>query len=421
MKKPDQIISEFKEQLNGIPDKKEKVEAILEFVLIYGDTFGETIVEIFENGIEMSKEIGFKAGEIICYLNLMFFGGITKGLASGKHYHTIEEIIEKLLDLKNDNDWYQIGLNQLAFLYWFKGEYEKAFQTIFEATRTPSGKTKTGLAWNNFALGVFYFDTKDFENSKIYYQKAFDLFGVEKLEYGKARAAGGLGSVALMQNRLADAKPLLEYSANVYRELSHYSGLSRAANDLGILEKSNENFPAAIKLLEESIEVRKEIKHLQGLVTSYTELGEVHLLCKKYDLALEQFNKGLDLALEVKTFQKQMRLYKLLYDTYKELKKTDLALENFEKYYEIKSKLLSDEATNKIKKIQTQYEKEKSEKEAEIERLKNIELKAANEIIEQKNKDITDSIRYAKRIQISLLPTEKYIERMLKSLRKKDN
>ncbi len=38
-------------------------------------------------------------------------------------------------------------------------------------------------------------------------------------------------------------------------------------------------------------------------------------------------------------------------------------------------------------------------------------------LLEEKNKDITDSIHYAKRIQESLLPTEKYIERNLIRLR----
>lgn len=36
------------------------------------------------------------------------------------------------------------------------------------------------------------------------------------------------------------------------------------------------------------------------------------------------------------------------------------------------------------------------------------------DIISEKNKDITASIRYAKRIQTSLMPTEKYIERIFK-------
>lgn len=39
-------------------------------------------------------------------------------------------------------------------------------------------------------------------------------------------------------------------------------------------------------------------------------------------------------------------------------------------------------------------------------------------IIEEKNKDITDSIQYAKRIQNSLLPTEKYIDKSFKRLKK---
>jgi len=38
---------------------------------------------------------------------------------------------------------------------------------------------------------------------------------------------------------------------------------------------------------------------------------------------------------------------------------------------------------------------------------------------EEKNKDIVDSIHYAKRIQQSLMPTEKYLERNLKELKQK--
>ncbi|MEO6305826.1 MAG: hypothetical protein ABIP51_21950, partial [Bacteroidia bacterium] len=36
-------------------------------------------------------------------------------------------------------------------------------------------------------------------------------------------------------------------------------------------------------------------------------------------------------------------------------------------------------------------------------------------VVDEKQKEILDSIHYAKRIQISLLPTEKFIERILKN------
>lgn len=44
-------------------------------------------------------------------------------------------------------------------------------------------------------------------------------------------------------------------------------------------------------------------------------------------------------------------------------------------------------------------------------------LKERNALIEGKNKNITDSINYAKRIQQSLLPTEKYIQKKLDEIK----
>lgn len=417
MKTPDEILNELKVKLNALPGNKEKVEGIIDFVLIYGDSFGEGIVELLEEGVALSREINFDSGETICHYNLAFFGGMTQGHTRSKYNHTIPDLFEMLEKLKSEPTYYAVGLNLMAFFHWFRGEYEKGFDLIFEASKLPGGYAGYGAAWNNFALGVFYFDTKDYENSRISYQKAFDIFAADNNEYGQARSTNGLASVALMQNRTKDALPLLENAASTYRKLSHYSGLSRAVNDLGQLEKANGNYSRAIELLKESVELRKEINHLQGIITSYTELGEVYLFTKDYDSALDQFTQGLALAAEVNSKQKQMRLHKLLYETFKKLNNTELALENFEKYYEIRSQLLSDEASNNIKKIQTKHEKEKSEKEAEIERLKNVELKMAYREIEEKNKEIIDSITYALRIQTSLMPTEKYIERMLNRLR----
>ncbi len=47
-------------------------------------------------------------------------------------------------------------------------------------------------------------------------------------------------------------------------------------------------------------------------------------------------------------------------------------------------------------------------------------MEKQKDIIEEKNKDITDSIVYAQRIQQSLLPTEKYIEKNMDRLRKRE-
>jgi serine phosphatase RsbU (regulator of sigma subunit) len=318
-------------------------------------------------------------------------------------------------EIRHDQEMYVIALNLISYFHWFRGEYEKAFNLAFESLKLNDDRAVLGKAWNNFGLAVFYFDTKDFENSEKHYRIAQDTFIQLDHEYGKARASNGLGSVAIVQNQVEKALSLLEYSATVYRKLGHYAGLSRVATDMGVLEKSRANYAKAVAHLKESINLRREIEHIQGLITSYSELGETYLLMKEYPGALEQLQYGLDLALEIKAQQKEMRLHKLLYDTFKALKNTELALHHFEKFFEVKSQILSDEAANNIKKVQTQFEKEKSEREADLERFKNEELSRVNAIIEQKNKDITDSINYAKRIQMGILPREGSLDKCLEN------
>jgi serine phosphatase RsbU (regulator of sigma subunit) len=59
-----------------------------------------------------------------------------------------------------------------------------------------------------------------------------------------------------------------------------------------------------------------------------------------------------------------------------------------------------------MKNQQIAHAVERSKREAEIYQLKNVELKKAYDEIEEKNTEITDSIRYAKRIQDAVLPPE---------------
>jgi serine phosphatase RsbU (regulator of sigma subunit) len=385
---------------------------------VYGDSYADNLIPLLKEVKDTTKETGFEVGEIICHLNLAFFECVTRG-APANNVMESPDFPRMLEKMKEDQKWYPFGLHTIAFIHWFKGDYESGFNTIFEAIRSAGNKDLLFTGWLYFALGVFYFDTKDLDNSRVSYQKAFDLFSEandEHSEYGMARASNGLGTVAVWQNRLDDATPLLEYSAGVYKKLSHYAGLSRAINDMALSEKRRQNYGKAISLLNESIRLRQEINHIQGLITSHTELGEIYLLQQQHQAAMEQFDIGLKLAIRANTRQKQMRLHKLLYEAHKQQGNTELALQNFEHFFELKTELLSDEASNNLKKIQSRYEKENAERQAEIERLKNIELEKAYSIIKEKNneieeqrRDIISSINYASRIQYSVLPNAEVI------------
>lgn len=78
---------------------------------------------------------------------------------------------------------------------------------------------------------------------------------------------------------------------------------------------------------------------------------------------------------------------------------------HLERHQELRQEMLGQETANKIKIMQTRYALEITQKETEIEKTKNDELNQAYQRINQINKNITDSLQYAKRIQNALLPS----------------
>lgn len=72
----------------------------------------------------------------------------------------------------------------------------------------------------------------------------------------------------------------------------------------------------------------------------------------------------------------------------------------------MRGRVISAESQNRLKNQQIAFAVEQSKREAEIYQLRNVELKKAYDEIEQKNIEITDSIRYALRIQQAVLPPE---------------
>ena len=73
-----------------------------------------------------------------------------------------------------------------------------------------------------------------------------------------------------------------------------------------------------------------------------------------------------------------------------------------------------DEAETELQKITTQV----TEAQKQLDTLA-AQIDELNDTIDEKQKEILDSIHYAKRIQTALLPSEKYIDKSLKELKNK--
>ena len=224
-----------------------------------------------------------------------------------------------------------------------------------------------------------------------------------------------------------------------------------------------------------SVSIYEELKNKYGLAHSYNSLSRVYLKEKNYVKAIEYAKKSVALSEEIGRVENIRNSYQTLSDIYRGTKDFKLAFENFEMYVKMRDSISNDETKKASIKKQFQYEYEKqaaadSVKHAEEQKVKNAQLQAqaaslkqektqryalygglllvigfsvfvfnrfkvtqkqkkvieeqkilvdkAYEQLHEKNKEVMDSITYARRIQRALITPEAYIDKVLNKLNK---
>lgn len=298
----------------------------------------------------------------------------------------VEQALNNLLEAarwfeeNQDTEGQATALHGLALLYWGFGDFERGFDAIQNALNL-FGQIDhcDGKGWTLNSLGAFYYDWKDYAHSKETFRKALGIFKQTRNRTGEARALNGLGNA---YHLIGDHKKALAYhkrSLKIQQSVGNIVGESRTLNDIGLLLQSHGEFEAALEYHQKSLSIRQQIGYPQGETTNLLDIGDIYLKQKKYDQALRVFQRAQELSERIRAKVKMARAHKALYEIYKTLGQYNKALEHHEKFQTIDEEVYHEDVDKKLKNLKAVYQVESSKKEAEIYRLKNVELKAKNE------------------------------------------
>lgn len=307
---------------------------------------------------------------------------------------------------------------------------------------------KKGIADSNKVLGYCFWRFSDFSNSLEHSMQALNVYRELADLQGEADALNNLGAVYMfhknhekrlecnlkcleIRQKIGDADDISGSINNIgetYLEMGNMSEAEKWFNDcikypgatqdsiawayhnLGKVYFQRQNFPDAIQMFELSMEISKSIDYKILTTETLLVLCELHKTVLNYDLASTMGNEALKIAEQIGAKEESKRAFLKLSQIAEKQGKTPSALEYFKKYHELHTEIFKDSNIERIKDLEHRYELDAIKKEHEIERLKNVELKNAYDqigvqklLIENRNKDIIDSIRYAKRIQKALL------------------
>jgi len=250
-----------------------------------------------------------------------------------------------------------------------------------------------------YIIGTIYNDVKKYDEAEKNYKLGIADPAVTVRTWS-GRIYIGLASIYLVQEKYEEAIIMNIKGLEVLKKEGNTIGESRALNDLGIIYKKLKQYDKAFKFLLEALEIRENHRITRFAVSSYIELASLQTEMGEYDKALDYLAKAEKTAIEINFRVKLAQVYQDAGDIYKLKNDYKQTLVHYEKLMRLNEELHKKDTETKINSLTNELRKEK---EAEIERLKNVELKAAYDIIELKNKEILDSINYAKRIQYVLL------------------
>jgi len=264
------------------------------------------------------------------------------------------------------------------------GNYEAALAKSMEARemlRESGDRQMEGWILNG--IGTGFQELGDYDRAIEYHLESLEVFEAEKWQVGVGRAYTGMGYSYQALGRFDEAIDVLEKSLVLFEELDNALGKSRALNDLAIVYHKKGDFQRALELNEKALAIRDSIGATQPISTSLIALGNLYNDMNEPDKAIEFLDRAEKIATEIKAKPRIFQTNLALSNAHAMKGDHAKALEHYKVYQDFKEQVAGDKANARITNLQITFETEKAQKENEINRLKNEELKDKNDQLEK--------------------------------------
>lgn len=376
--------------------------------------------------------------------------------AALKSVRSAQVLFEKIGDKEQLIEIYA----NIGAVYFSEGDYPEALKNfLIMLNRAQEIDAKAAMALSHTNISLVYYSLGNYNEALKSSFTALKIKNEMGDSDGVAEIYGTIGSVYNSQGNYQEGLNMLFRAVEMYKKKQNIRFLAYSYNNIGIAYQSMGNYSAALRYNEMSLELKEQIGDKLGVAGSYINLGNIHTKLNHPELAKEYLNKALVLSKETGSRERLKESYKSLttLDSLQGLWKE--AFLNHRLFVSYSDSIDNEETKKKIIQAEMRYEfdEEKSKAKAEQEKkdilaeeekkrtrlvlvlvscvlvlvfifagfvfrslsitrkqketieLKNLETLEQKKIIEEKNKDITDSIAYAKHIQTALLREEEHV------------
>ncbi|MFH1373304.1 MAG: tetratricopeptide repeat protein [bacterium] len=374
----------------------DRVNTLLELASLIGKSAPDRAIRLVEEAVELAGSVNYPQAKpkAFLYMSLAYWvkGDSDKAIEVA---NSALRLFQELDDQRGVGEAYRSIGRSLSRIH----EHDRALESLFKAVAAYEAiedQSNVGKTFNE--ISYVYWVRKEFEKSFDYSNRALEAFRNVGDEKNAATILGNMGVLYLEIEQLDMA-------------LEHCMQARAIWDDMGELEHLNAVHVfinlSKILLLKGDCEQSLKYGHMaeglseaidfkEGLAQARGNMGLSYFRLKDYAKAEELLKSCLEISRQIKNTFIELEALKDLAVVRRAQQSYEAAFEYLEQYDSIKDKLHDERRSALIAEMEARFESERNRKEAEIYRLKNVEL--AGEIKERKKVE-RELSKYQKQLQ----------------------
>jgi tetratricopeptide (TPR) repeat protein len=390
--------------------------------------------------------------------------------SKGENLRALELEMESYKISESINDKKHSGnvLCNIGNVFLEMGNYADAVEYYTKSMKVAEEIGNKNLVAANLAnIGIIYFSQGDYNKAMEYNTKNLKIVEALNDPYSLGYSYRNIGKVYEVQKDYLKAIRAFTKAYSYSEQAEDESGMGYTLNYLGTVYHSLQDYEKALDYFNRSLSIAKKRNDTYGLAENLNHIGNCYIEEHNYIKALEFCRQSFDIASKTELVLLKRDAAQSLYKIYKQTGQYKEALLMHEQFNNIKDTLLSEENRKGVLKKDIQYKYERQalsdslsflqkqklnefehnsrldkernqryvlyagllfavilggmsfrayQRNKRVNRIisfqkKQVELQ--KDIVEEKQKEIIDSISYAKRIQNAILPPPSEIKKKL--------
>lgn len=364
----------------------------------------------------------------------------------------------------NDKNKITMCLNSIGDLYRVQNNYPEALNYFNKAlSLAKEQNNKNQIAFCLSCMGDIYSAQKELEKALKFFDEAFLIAEETGAQIQQCNILSSMALVYDQAKKFNKALEFIDKSNKLAEQIGYIDKMAFGYSAMGSIYFNQAKFPEAAEAVKQSIDIAKEIGNTSLLASTQNQLADIYLKQGKLNEGKASAEASLKLSRENKVINNIRESAHILALIYKAQNNYKASFDMLELFIKMKDSVNNEENVKKIAAIEysakeeslkaeqrakeLSFKAEQEKKETELKRQKTIryaftigfvlvlllvgvvfrslqqnkkknkiivaqkkEVEHQKELVEEKNKEITDSITYAKRLQDAILPPLRLVQ-----------